>query len=327
MIWQRFIEDFNEGNTNNVLRYFNNDIEDFFSVLKSKNLFHLLDPTGRDSSEWQNQYLSWLLENDKPAFNNYMNQLLGDVEIDEKGDSYLVLDNRGELSILFCDHRDISQKTVESILEGDSDWFEHYWDTTDDVYRDVIQELNDENLQILYNRIIKDLENQRVETETEELELIASEQGHPDYVEVNQDNIARIVDDEETMNELLNKYLDIKSDLYSIHSNAWNSAMESEIYKDIWNELDDFFYEGEWISKPHPFKENTTVYKFKVKIRDFESHISDFLTSKYANAISDEGYFLRILAEQIDCLSPRISDYPSSGDLDRLVNEYFGDYI
>jgi hypothetical protein len=51
------------------------------------------------------------------------------------------------------------------------------------------------------------------------------------------------------------------------------------------------------------------------------------LNSKYANAISDEGYFLRILAEQIDCLSPRISDYPDSRDLDRLVNEYFGDYF
>jgi hypothetical protein len=36
----------------------------------------------------------------------------------------------------------------------------------------------------------------QISADTDELQLIASEQGHPDYVEVNMENVKRIIDDE-----------------------------------------------------------------------------------------------------------------------------------
>jgi hypothetical protein len=327
MNWQEIISDFNDGDTW-ALKYFNNDYDDFFAVLKSKKLFHLLDPLANDSREWQNQYFIWTMENDKQEFYKYMNRILGDVQIDEKGDAYLILDDRKELATLFCDSsRDFSRDTIENILGEDNDWFEYYSETTDDVHRDVVEELNQENLKTLYKKIIDDLKNERVETETEELELIASEQGHPDYVEVNESNIARIVDDRDTFNELMKKYLDIEGDLYRIHSDAYNSAYESQIYKNIMNELGDYFYEGEWISSPHPYKKDTMKYQYKMKIKDFEGQIYDFLHNKYSNAIEDEAYFIRILDENNDCLYPRISDYPDSREVDKNINMYFSDFF
>ena len=95
--------------------------------------------------------------------------------------------------------------------------------------------------------------------------LIASEQGHPDYVEVNMENVKRIVDDKESMEELLNGPLgDLKSELYSIHSSSYNSAYEDDIYRSIWYELQDYVIgPGEWLSKPHPYKKNTEIQSNK----------------------------------------------------------------
>jgi len=141
MNWQEIISDFNDGDTW-ALKYFNNDYDDFFAVLKSKKLFHLLDPLANDSREWQNQYFIWTMENDKQEFYKYMNRILGDVQIDEKGDAYLILDDRKELATLFCDSsRDFSRDTIENILGEDNDWFEYYSETTDDVHRDVVEEI------------------------------------------------------------------------------------------------------------------------------------------------------------------------------------------
>ncbi len=326
MNWKEIINDFNDGETGG-LKYFNNDYDDFFTVIKSKKLLHLLDPLANDSREWQNNYFVWLLENYKSEFYKYMNHILGDVQIDEKGDAYLILDDRKELATLFCDSRDFSRDTVENILGEDNDWFEYYSETTDDVHRDVVQELDEENLKLLYKRIIDDLKNERVKTETEELELIATEQGHPEYVEVNESNIARIVDDRDTFNELMENYLEIEGDLYRVHSDSYNSAYESQIYKGIMYELSNYFYEGEWISSPHPYKKDTMKYQYKMKIKDLEGQIYDFLTNKYSNALEDEGYFIRILDENNDCLYPRNYDYPDSRVVDKNINMYFSDFF
>lgn len=326
MNWKEIVSNFNDGDTS-ILKYFNNDYEDFFSLLKSKGVFHLLDPLANDSREWQNSFFVWLMENEKQEFYRYMEKIMSDIKIDENGNVFLILDEISDLASLFCDSRDISQETIGVILSGEWDSYDNYNDTTDNIYRDVIDELNDENLQHLYKKIISDLKGEEVYTETEELEKIAIEQNHPEYVEVNESNIARIVDDEETINALLDKYLDISGDLYSVHRSAYNSAYESEIYKNIWKELNDYFENGEWISKPHPYKKETTVYQYKTKIIDFETIVYNFLTEKYSGAIEDEGYFLRVLRESIECLHARIPDYPDYREVDKLINEYFGDYI
>ncbi len=67
------------------------------------------------------------------------------------------------------------------------------------------------------------------------------------YVEVNMENVKRIIDDEETMKELLNNQLgDLKSELYSIHNNAYNGAYTDEIYNSVWNELSEYFEPKSW---------------------------------------------------------------------------------
>jgi len=331
---QDFVEMFNNGELD-VVKYFN-DYDTWFSILKKKGMMSEIDPhNASDNEVWQNEYLLWLYENEKGNYYKWIQKFLSDVEIDpQTGKAYWVGD-REDLADLFCDGNryDVSQDTIRNILSDDGDWYEPYRDTTDNVYRDVIDELNKENIEYLKEKIVKELSGHQLSPETSEMELIASEQGHDEYWEINEDNVTRIIDDEESMNSLLEDELsEMKSDLYYVHSNSFNSAYQDDIYEDIWKELNDYFSgPGEWISQPHPYKKETTLQKYKVPINDLEGILNDYLFNNkgYGNSGTLEywGSLVGILKEDKDCLSIRISDYPDFRKVDRNINSYFKDYF
>lgn len=107
-----------------------------FNFLKKHNLWEHVDVM---ESDIQNRFLLWAYENEPQVYRKWVSKLLDDVEFDDTGKPYLVRSNRGDLSILFCDSRryDLSRETVEKILDQNGDVYEPYWDTTDNVYRDV----------------------------------------------------------------------------------------------------------------------------------------------------------------------------------------------
>lgn len=327
------VNDFNDGDLD-VENLFN-DYETFFNILKRRGMMSLINPSGRGSEDWQNEYLIWLYDNDRQKFYKDVVKLLNnDLIIDDTGKIFYETNNRSDLAALFCSNRnDMSQDTIESILSGESDW-EPYWDTTDDVYRDVIEELTPENNKSLQEYIVNKLKDTKIEPETEELELIASEQGHPEYVMVTLDNTKRIVDNKETMEYLFENGLeDLESELKSIHSSSYNSAYESAIWKVIWNELETYFNgNGQWISRPHTYKKDTTVEIFRIPVADnFDTIILEYLNDNktYGNSgtLEYQGSYLSVLREFADCLSAYSPDYPDSSEVDENINLYFSDYI
>jgi hypothetical protein len=330
--WDEIVEMFNNDEFD-VEKYFN-DYQTFFNVLNKRGLMGEIDPKNASNGVvWQNEYLLWSYENNKEEYYKWVADFLSDVEF-ENGKAYLEISDRSDLAKLFCDgHRyDLSRDTIESILSGE-DFYEPYYDTTDNVYRDVIEELTPENDRRLQEYVVDMLKGQQIPAETDELELIASEQGHPEFVEVDMENVKRIIDNEETMKELLGDQLsDLKGELYSIHSSAYNSAMEGELYDEVWSELETYFEgHGEWISKPHPYKKDTQIQYFKVPIRDFESMVNDYLFNNkgYGNSgtLEYHGSFIDIMAEDRDCLSAQAPDYPDHRKVDKNINEYFGEYL
>jgi hypothetical protein len=330
--WDEIVEMFNNDEFE-VEKYFN-DYQTFFNVLNKRGLMGEIDPKNASNGVvWQNEYLLWSYENNKEEYYKWVADFLSDVEF-ENGKAYLEISDRSDLAKLFCDgHRyDVSRDTIESILSGE-DFYEPYYDTTDNVYRDVIEELTPENDRRLQEYVVDMLKGQQIPAETDELELIASEQGHPEFVEVDMENVKRIIDDEETMKELLGDQLsDLKGELYSIHSSAYNSAMESELYDEVWNELETYFEgHGEWIRRPHPYKKDTQIQYFKVPIRDFESMVNDYLFNNkgYGNSgtLEYHGSFIDIMAEDRDCLSAQAPDYPNHRKVDKNINEYFKEYL
>lgn len=330
--WEEIVEMFN-NNDFEVEKYFN-DYQTFFNVLNKRGLMGEIDPrNAADGEVWQNEYLLWAFKNNKEHYYKFILEFLSDVEF-ENGKAYLEISDRSDLAKLFCDGRryDLSRDTIESILSGE-DFYEGYYDTTNDVYNDVIEELTPENDRRLQEYIVDMLKGQQIPAETDELELIASEQGHPEFVEVDMENVKRIIDDENTMKELLDDQLsDLKGELYNIHSNAYNSAMEGALYDEIWHELGTYFEgHGEWISRAHPYKKDTQIQYFKVPIRTFEQDINDYLynNKRYGNSgtLEYHGSYLDIMAHDRDCLSAQAPEYPNSRQVDKNINEYFREYI
>ena len=324
------IEKFNDGDTD-FIKYIN-DIQTFLRIVNKRGLIGELDPEGKFADEYQNDLLLFYYENDNEKFWEYVLKFLGDVDI-INGVPYLVLGSQGSLAELFCDDRDMARSTVEEILDGDYDM--NHWssyDLTDNVYRDVVEELTKENLLHLKDYIIKTLEGQQVDVRSELLNSIAEQQGN-EYVIVDQSNIDQIVDDEETMKELMdNELSDLKSELYSVYANSYTSAYENELYEDLWNELSSHFdvKKRQWVSRPHTYKKDTEIQKFIVPIVDFEGFIIEYLNSNngYSNGTLEYwGSYISILKEEIRCLSMRVPDYPDSREVDKNINMYFGDYI
>jgi len=323
------IELFNDGELD-VEKYFNG-YSNFFSILRKRGLLSQIDPEAPDSDEWQNEFLIWLYSNDKEKFVKYVQKFLGDIEI-VNDIPYLVVNTRGELSKLFCSFRnELSQDTIEGILNGENDWG-YYDNTTDDVYRDVIEELTKENLRRLKEYIIDTLKGKQIPTSTEVLESIAQSQGN-DYVTVDESNIDEIVDDKETMKELMDdELIDLKGDLYSVHNNAYSSAYEDDVYDEIWDKLEQYFQgPGEWLTRPHTYKKDTEVQKFRVHAHNFYSNILEYLqdNKQYGNTgtLEYQGGYLEILKEDWECLKVWAPDYPDSRRVDKNINSYFSDYI
>jgi hypothetical protein len=319
------IELFNDTELD-VNKYFN-DSETFFKIIEKRGRIDDLD---LENNYMENDYLLYLSETNTEKFREEVAKQISDVTFDGEV-PVLQLNDAGDLAKLFCVSRnDISQDTIREILLGEADW-DRYWDTTDDVYRDVIEELNEENLKYLYSYIIKNLEGIQIEPETELLEDIANVQ-NSEFVTINEKNVESIVKDSETMGYLLDRDLsELDSELNSIHSNAYNSAYETAVFREVWGKLDDMFdvEKRKYVYKPHPYKKETQIEVLELPIRNFYEPIRDYLYNNKGTSQTLEyfGNFIGILEENGECLSVWAPDYPDSSEIDKNINEIFGDYI
>ena len=325
------LDQFN-NNELDVEKYFN-DIETWFKILKKRGLMDRIDPKyGVGSEHWQNSYLLWLYGENKEKFYEWVKEFLGDIEFDDSGNVYYVTSDRSDLSKLFCDNRNgFSQKTIESILSSE-DSFDFYDISADNIYEEIIEQLNKNNLEVLKKRFIEESSDLEIFPETEVLEeLLESENPDGDYVKITPNNIDKILNDEESTNYILTNYLtDIMSDLSIIYSTSYNSAYETQVWKEIDGELQDYFEgTGEYVYKPHPFKKDTTVETFKIKVRDFDKLILDFLNENknYTETLEYYGYLIDVMTNSLPCLSVWDPGYPDSRELEKNINEYFPDYF
>jgi hypothetical protein len=319
------IELFNDTELD-VNKYFN-DSETFFKIIEKRGRIDDLD---LEYNYMENDYLLYLSETNTEKFREEVAKQISDVRFDGEV-PVLQLNDASDLAKLFCTNRnDISQDTIREILLGEADW-DRYWDTTDDVYGDVIGELNEENLKYLYSYIVKNLEGIQIEPETELLSEIASSQ-NTDYATITMVNVEYVVRDSETMGYLLDNDLsELDSELNSIHSNAYNMAYETAVFREVWGKLDDMFdvEKRKYVYKPHPYKKETQIEVLEMPIRDFYEPIRDYLYNNKGTSQTLEyfGNFIDILEENGECLSVWAPDYPDSREIDKNINEIFGDYI
>jgi hypothetical protein len=328
----KFIEEFHNGEFENIKAYFN-DLQTFFKFLKRRGLFDEvfgeIDYNLINGADWENDMLLYMYESDREKYHSLVEDILSDVKY-VNGDPYLIIDTISELSILFCDDRDGSKSTVESILSQE-DVFDRYYDTTDDVVRDVIEELNPKNIELLKGYIVESFGDQRFEPDTELLGRISESQQNDGMAQITYDNIDDIIKDRETLDYLMDTYefSDFRSELFNLHSNAYNYAYESDVWEEIWSELSRYFEgKGEYFTVDRGGKK---IEYFQVKIIDIDSDIIKFIkdnigSSGYYSTLSYFGSYLSFMDEQ-DCLRISFPNYPSWNNIKENINDLFSDYF
>lgn len=318
-------------NTFDPEEYFG-DLELFFALLKRRNLISEIDI---ENISDQNKFLIWLHQNDRKKFLDFVSDKLTDLYVDENNKVYLDLSDVSDLSELFCgqSRNGLSRGYIESVLNGEAtdDWFDN---TTYDVFEDVINQLNGKNLEYLGDYIVENLKGLKIDTETELLSDIANQQGHPDYVIVDKSVVQEIIKDEETMNYLLDENLDfLKSNLLSLHSNAYSESFQSEVYDDIFDELQEYVDgKGEFYNIPHRFKKETMTQRFRIPVAaNFDQIILDYLDSGKNRGsrglLEYHGDYIRLLEDEFNCLSVFPPDYPDYTKVKNYINEFFRDFV
>jgi hypothetical protein len=328
----KLVNGINNGEIDFYLNHFNT-YENIFKFLEKEDALHLIDFRDGDMSDYINYYHNYMLnvKYDKTILDEIVEKDLWDV-IKKGNDYYLILSDLTDLSDLFKSYdRETSPYDVASRVLTE-DYWEFFYDTTQDIYNDVIEELNEENLNYLKQLIIRRLPEIEVDDDFPDLLVELSDEG---IVRVNQQNIDEIISDRETTDFILDTYLDdVMSDLTSIHNNAYNNAYESEYYDKVNDELSTYFdmRNKEWVKKGDK-------YDILIKINDgvlyniLSDFVSEFKDDSYNNTIEYHSYLLRIIIELMeysdsyDKLYFNIYDYPDHSLVVKNINEIFGDYL
>lgn len=331
------LETLHDGGWDEIKPFFGS-FDNFYKYLKKNGLESELTLKNIPDEQYNNFAFTLLQENPEKVIDYIVDNTLTDIH--KKSDGYyLRLRDREEISEFFKDSRYENTRNLVKNIMGE-DWWEPYYDTTDNVYRDVIEELTPDKLKYFKERVLNELKDKSIEINgmaSEEMELIASEQGHDDHFFVTSENIDRVVDDEETMQYLLKYEIDdIRNDLYGLHSSAYNTAYTDEVWKDVMDEISTYF-EPEFHTETVKVGEKTKYVEY-IKIKDLHQIIYDYLDNYKDSHYNDDlmeyhGSFTGILTKMMDEMSGydfldfRIPDYPDSRLVDRYINEMLGDYL
>lgn len=370
---KNLIELFNDGDYENEIKPYFNTLINFFKFIKKYNLLEELDLREIPPDDFSNELFDYLVENgimDNLDYNsvpeefqnnyllhgleyNYENtvkyitsNILRDVEIRPDG-FYLYLGNdRDELASFFCgsSRRDSSPEDVAKRVFSDEGLGNDWYFDNDTKPSDVIDDLNEKNTIHLKDAIFKEIGNVELSLEdysSDFFESLSEEQGTEGYFKIQAEDLNELIKDSDAINELCEKDLsELGQELKNIYWNAYNSAYENEIYKLVYDGLDEFF-EGKIDEVP---KETTksdgkkvTTYLNYIKIRDFVGHISLFLENNKGQSYSDSylDYFgsyttlmkQLIYDDEFDCIDFRTPDYPDWSTTQKYINEMFDEYI
>ena len=338
----KYVEEFNRGEINNLVDIFG-DINSVLRFFKTKNLIHLIDPFIGELEDEQLELLDYMINTlgSEEVLQKCIKQL-SDIVQKEDG-YYLKMGDREDLSVLFDDRgRDVTTSQIATSVLGEDSWHP-YDDTTDDVYRDVISELNPNNVNLLKTYILDRLTNWKVEVDDDSPDLFQNFVDDEGVFYLESDNVGDVIGDEESMNYLMNEgYLeDLESELYNIQNNAYNNALESEIYDMVMNELETFFdtKSAQWLSEPKRNYPDQLIEYYYIKFNPNEvknsikKYVGDRnLWGSYQYNIDYIGSWLTMMNELMDDgeeprLDFRIPDYADYRRIIKDINEIFPDYI
>ena len=231
-------------------------------------------------------------------FNIFENSEFWDIEFDENGEVFLIVDGWVDFAELFNKYE---RTTIENVVS--EDWFEIF-----DMYyvdiRDFIDDIDTKSLLVIKEHIIDNyLGDELDEGGVITIEMLS------DF-----DTIKDMIQNESSLEEL-------KSDLERFYGDAYDITAENELFERFLNELKDFFGVSDinWNEKN----------KLKIKITDlYKEYSIEYLNDFLNLPVEDHSRFLDLLSELLYENNNRLSlginlDYfqPDTYKVDENLND------
>jgi len=350
------INDLNNGDVNNeFLDNFFGGLENLISIVTKKGWLHLIDPFSEGVQYIQNSLLYSFYKNDPNFIYEIIEHYLSDIT--KVGEEYYYDADYSELAEMFQrGNRDISEKTIEDILSGEYDIYQHGGYDSDDEYRDVYNNLDHYAKSVVDEFIVNELKAMEVlkfsiyKRTPESLKEIAEEQGSEDEIKLTDEVITRLMTDEESLEYLINKELDeVRSNLNMIFSSCYGDGLVDSWYKDLWYQLEGVVVdskEGEvYTYKKYVWlKDNTrgttTAYgkRFKVTKCVYDVVKGWLERNKGRDGYSDNTieYFATYTNLLKDCMDygpmdwlrvPHLAEWPDNREFEKCMNNSVESYF
>ena len=353
MALQNFIDRFNNNELEFLTSFVGDDADEwdtvkrFLKLVEKRGMIELIRPGKKEFfyDYNQNSFNKFLFEN--PITRNYFIEysakgLWKNISY-ENGRIFLLIKQIEELASFFCtgDETNIGSSSYDlaysTLME---DYYEPYSETSDDIYRDVIQILTKENFINLCSLITQKFGVLKIDEYSDDIydtiiPDLATSQGDEKILRFNVESVAEMLDDSRTFNFLIKEVFtdDFESSLWNLHSNAYNGVLTDEIYRSVIKELESFgIGKGVWTSDVN--KKN--IYKIDIT-ENFKGVIGEFLESHigYTSNLEDFNNYFHVVEEKNDysdgyrypCLRLKVSEYPDHRKVDKYINEAFFDYL
>ena len=218
-------------------------LEYFISFISKKGLMNQINPFSESFEDVQNLLLYSFYKSDPNFISEIVDKLLSDIS--KVGDDYYFKGNFDELAAFFhTDRNTIGEDTIKSILSGEYDDTDRGYDS-DDVYRDVYDELDDYAKSVVDEFIVNELKamktlkfsqyNRLPELFTE----IAEEQGAEGEINLTDEVIVNLMSDEDCLKYLINRELsEVEGNLNMIYSSCYGDALADNWYNSLWYSLE-----------------------------------------------------------------------------------------
>jgi hypothetical protein len=192
--------------------------------------------------------------------------------------------------------------------------------------------LNDNNKSLLANKIVSELPpltSENIE-QTSFLEELWEIEGQPETLSITSENVTELLEDEETTKYIINNFFpDLRSDMENAYWNAFNTAYENELSKNVYGGLEGFFGDSGKMVNVGTNRAGNDIWTYAIDVTNtFDYLFREFFMNwkNNYNPIEYYGSFKEMLNELfndgLDRIDFRIPDYPDFDDVKDAYNEY-----
>ena len=307
-----------------------------FVLTKGNPEEHYLDPKNQFFyDEGLQDLLIWEQYQSAPNKLEYLKRFISDFlenDLVVKNDRIIWLTDTDDLLMSFDDRgRNATAKSAAESVFND-DYNEHFSDLYTEFYDDCVRTLNDKNENLLANKIVSELPPLTSEDieQTSFLEELWEIEGQSGFLSITSDNISELLGDNETTDYIITNFFpDLKSDMMNAYHNAFNTAYEDELSKEVYSNLEGFFGDSGKMVNLGTNRAGNDIWTYAIDVTNtfdylFKEYFSDW--NNHYNPIEYFGSFKEMLNQLFDDglnkIDFTIPDYPDSDEIESAYNEY-----